>query len=319
MILFVERCEDLLLMPHSFDNITAVRAPPGPALADRLFDYAWQRLLARQVECGLIESATIVARRCIDEDVRTQTIRFPGSREAQLLWVGPGASPKQIVDALSIPPPRAVVCLNGGTAQLDEERASRLEGLLVDGLARVTAEEGLTVVTGGTDAGIFSLFGKGVEKWGEPAPVVGVVPEKLVRWPGGGAGDTSLEPHHSHFVLVEGRQWGDETGTMYALMGEWGGACPSVAVFAGGGEVTLEEMRSNLRQGRKMILLAGSGRTTDAVLAARDAESSLDPSVREIAAQGEIVLFDLHRESRFLASLVRESLFVRRITCGSPS
>ena len=29
MILFVESCEDLLLMPHSFENITAVRAPPG--------------------------------------------------------------------------------------------------------------------------------------------------------------------------------------------------------------------------------------------------------------------------------------------------
>jgi hypothetical protein len=28
MILFVESCEDLLLMPHSFENMTAVRAPP---------------------------------------------------------------------------------------------------------------------------------------------------------------------------------------------------------------------------------------------------------------------------------------------------
>jgi hypothetical protein len=245
--------------------------------------------------------------------MRTQTIRFPGNHEAQLLWVSPGASPKQIIEALSIPPPRAVVCLNGGTAHLDEERASRLESLLVDGLARVTAEEGLTVVTGGTDAGIFSLFGKGVEKWGKSAPVIGVVPEKLVRWPGGGAGDTFLEPHHSHFVLVEGREWGDETGTMYALIGEWSSACPTVAVFAGGGEVTLEEMRSNLRQGRKMILLAGSGRTTDAVLAARGAGSSPEPAVREIAAQGEIIRFDLHGESRSLASLVRESLFARKI------
>jgi hypothetical protein len=29
MILFVECCEDLLLMPHSFENTTAVRASPG--------------------------------------------------------------------------------------------------------------------------------------------------------------------------------------------------------------------------------------------------------------------------------------------------
>jgi hydrogenase maturation factor len=117
-----------------------------------------------------------------------------------------------------------------------------------------------------------------------------------------------LEPHHSHFVLVEGEAWGDETETMYALIKEWGGACPTVAVFAGGGEVTLQEMRCNVEQGRKMILLAGSGRKTDAVLAARRGDSSLDTSVREIAAKGEIISFDLHGDARSLASLVRESL-----------
>jgi hypothetical protein len=240
--------------------------------------------------------------------MRTQTIRFSGSHEAQLLRVNPGTSPEQIMDALRVPPPRAVVCLNGGTAQLDEGCASRLGGLLVDGLARVTAEEVLTVVTGGTDAGIFSLFGKGIEKWGKPAAVVGVVPEKLVKWPGGGAGDTRLESHHSHFVLVDGKERGDDPGTMYALIGEWGRTRPTVAVFAGGGEVTLAEMRFNVRQGRRMILLAGSGRTTDAVLNARRAGSSPDPSIGEIAAQGEIVEFDLHGESQRLASLVRELL-----------
>jgi hypothetical protein len=192
---------------------------------------------------------------------------------------------------------------------LDEDLASRLESLLIDGLARVIAEEGLTVVTGGTDAGIFSLFGKGVEKWGHPAPVVGVVPEKLVRWPGGGAGDTPLEPHHSHFVLVEGTAWGDETGTMYGLVEEWGIACPTVAVFAGGGEVTVREMRFNVEQGRQMILLAGSGRTTDAVLAARSGESAGDPSIGEIAARGRIIPFDLHGEAPSLATLVRQLLF----------
>ena len=199
---------------------------------------------------------------------------------------------------------------------MDQGCASRLEDLLVDGLARVTAEETLTVVTGGTDAGIFSLFGKGIEKWGKRATVVGVVPEKLVKWPGGGAGDTYLEPHHSHFVLVDGKEWGDETATIYALIGEWGRTCPTVAVFAGGGEVTLGEMRSNLRQRRRMILLSGSGRTTDAVLAARRAGSWPDPSICEIAARGEIAEFDLGGKSRLLARLVRELLVAGGTTCG---
>lgn len=241
--------------------------------------------------------------------MRTQAIRFPAGREAQLLWTGKGASARLIIDALGIPPPRAVVGLNGGTARLDEELAARLETLLVDGLARVTAEEGLTVVTGGTDAGIFSLFGKGVEKWADRAPAVGIVPERLVRWPGGGTGDTPLEPHHSHFILVDGDAWGEETGTMYALLEEWSGACPTLSIFAGGGEVTLREMRFNVRQGRKMILLAGSGRTTDAVLAARRGERPRDALAGEIAAEGELIAFELHREAASLARLVRQALF----------
>lgn len=262
---------------------------------------------------SLVETASLEVRRLSLDSVsvrmRTHTIRFPGGREAQLLCVEQGASARGNSEALGILPPRAVVCLNGGTARLNEELASRLESLLIDGLARVTAEEGLTVVTGGTDAGIFSLFGKGVEKWGHPSPVVGVVPEKLVRWPGGGAGDTPLEPHHSHFVLAEGAAWGGETGTMYALIEEWGSACPTVAVFAGGGEVTVREMQFNVQQGRQMILLAGSGRTTDAVLAAHGGESAGDPSIGEIAVRGRIVPFNLHGEARSLATLVRQLLF----------
>jgi hypothetical protein len=234
-----------------------------------------------------------------------ETIKFSAGHEVPLLRVRQNASAREISENLSISPPRAVVCLNGGTAELDEGLAMHLESLLVDGLARVTAEESLTVVTGATDAGIFSLFGKGIEKWGKRAPVIGIAPEKLVRWGSGTGGDTPLEPHHSHFVLVEGEEWGDESGTMYALVNEWGNQCPTVAVFAGGGQVTLREMRANVMQGRKMILLAGSGRATDAVLAARGGERSAARPVHDIAAAGDIISFSLQSEPPSLARLVR--------------
>lgn len=44
--------------------------------------------------------------------------------------------------------------------------------------------------------------------------------------------------------------------------------CPSLAVFAGGSDIALREMQANVAQGRAMLLLAGSSRNTDAVLAA---------------------------------------------------
>lgn len=241
--------------------------------------------------------------------MKTDTITFPGGGRAQILQVSRQAQPGEIIEALRIPQPRAVVCLNGGTAELDQELATRLELLLVDGLARVAAVESLTIVTGATDAGIFSLLGHGVEKWRLRTSLIGVAPDALVTWPGRGTGETQLEPHHTHFVLVEGENWGDESETMYALVRELSRECPSVAVFAGGGKITVHEMQANVAQQRSMIFVAGSGRKTDAVLAARRGENSADDSIQQIAAMGRIEPFDIHAEPDGLAGLIRKLLF----------
>jgi SLOG in TRPM, prokaryote/SMODS and SLOG-associating 2TM effector domain 1 len=82
--------------------------------------------------------------------------------------------------------------------------------MLIDGLARVVSEERLTLITGGTDAGVFSLLGAGLGDH-SPAASVGVAPAGRVTWPGrtDAAPDAvPLEPHHSHFALVEGEEWG---------------------------------------------------------------------------------------------------------------
>jgi hypothetical protein len=65
----------------------------------------------------------------------------------------------------------------------------------------------VTVLDGGTDAGIFAVLGAGLAERPGRGCSVGVVPEELVTWPGRRwpPRDTvALEPHHSHFVLVEG-------------------------------------------------------------------------------------------------------------------
>jgi hypothetical protein len=238
-----------------------------------------------------------------------ETVIFQDGKQAEVIRVLRNTPAKEIIEALGIPAPRGLICLNGGTAKLDERFQEQLKSLIADGLARVVAEELFTVITGGTDAGIFALFGYGIQSWHTRSPnVIGVAPEDRVKWPGGGKGDTSLEPHHTHFVLVEGKDWGDETATMYALAEEWSRACPSIAVFAGGGTITLNEMRANVQTGRQMILLAGSGRSTDAVLEARAGKGEPSEEVKEIAAKGKIEALDLRRDPQALATLVRSYL-----------
>ena len=234
-----------------------------------------------------------------------ETIQFANDHSAALLRVKRETSAGEIIRILALPPPHATLCLNGGTAELEPELKAQLEKLLVDGVARTAAAEKLTLLTGGTDAGIFALLGSGLAKWGRMAPCIGVVPEGLVAVPGRAGGDTPLEPHHSHFVLVEGREWGDETATMSALAGELSRERPYVVVFAGGGAITVREMLANTRGGRQMILLAGSGRKTDAVLAVKNGGSAEDEMIAEIAERGRIFPFDMREGAEQLGRLIR--------------
>lgn len=224
-----------------------------------------------------------------------ETIHFANEHEALLVHVRRDTPADQIIAALKLPRPRGLICLNGGTAKLSEDLKMQLRRLLVDSLARVAAENAITLVTGGTDAGIFSLLGEGLAKWGREAPCLGVTPSTPVTWPGRSQGQTPLEPHHSHFIVVDGKDWGDEMQTMYSVVQSLSQDCASIAVFAGGGNVTLREMRANVEQGREMILIAGSGRSTDAVLDIHAGSTSSVQALQEIASKGRIVRFEIER------------------------
>src|ERR1051326_3827884 len=159
-----------------------------------------------------------------------ETIQFPSGNQARVVHARKGAAVKPLISALNVPGPRGVVVLNGGTAQLDANLATQLSLLLADGLARVAANEELTMITGATDAGIFTLLGQGLERWGRTAPCIGVTVASLVNLPEAPPSKeerASLEPHHSHFVLTAGKQWGDETTTMFGLVGALGAKAPS--------------------------------------------------------------------------------------------
>lgn len=243
--------------------------------------------------------------------LETTVIRFPNKWQAGAVYAPQSSTPGQIVEGLELPEPRALVVLNGGTAELRKPLRSRLSHLLQGGLARTAAREGITLITGGTDAGVFALLGQGLAKYGRSAPCIGVSVAELVGWPGHPQAEIQLEPHHSHFVLVCGKTWGDETRLMYDLVGALATTSPSLAIFVGGGEVTRHEMEKNVEQGREMILLEGSGRTTDAVLRALRNRSVDDPSLTEIAKEGRITPFDVGHEASALAGLLHSSLFGR--------
>jgi len=220
-----------------------------------------------------------------------------------------------IVAALNLPPPRAVIALNGGTEDVAPEIAPQLRRILQEGLARVAIDDAITVVSGGTDAGVFALFGDGLDHLAT-APCIGVAPAALVESPHGAAAEPTpragqavpLEPHHTHFVLVDGDQWGDETKTMLSLVDALAEEAPSVAVLAGGGAIAKREVLEHVRRGREVIVLAGSGRLADDLADLANGRAAAEDSETTEIARGRLTVFDVRRPSSELVALVRSRL-----------
>jgi hypothetical protein len=244
-----------------------------------------------------------------------RTIELSGDRSAVGVLAPPDVTGDDAVAALGLPRPRGVIVLNGGTRELPADAREALRRRLAEGVARVAVEERITVVTGGTDAGIFALFGAALDD-SRTAPCVGVVPAGLVEcppvWtePVGTGHVEALEPHHSHFLLIAGNQWGVETDAMLALVGSLSAECGSVAVVAGGGPGARREVLLHTRAGRKTIVLAGSGRLADELSGVLSGDRPSDPEIAEIVAGG---LLEVQRPTdppSQLAELVRTGLGV---------
>jgi len=240
------------------------------------------------------------------------TITFSNGNQARAVYVPTGAEGAAIAAALQLPPPRAVVMISGGASDMSPIEMARLRTLLVEGVARVAAEESITLIDGGTQAGVMQMIGEGRAARGGDAPLIGVCPAALVTWPGGPADDARvpLEPNHTHFVLTDGDRWGAETETMFALAAALSNGIPSVAVLANGGSIARDEVLHHVRQGREIIVIRGSGRLADEIAAAVGGGTEPpDDEVAAIVRNGCIAVFDIADGPEALAALVRQKLF----------
>ena len=165
-------------------------------------------------------------------------------------------------------PPVLVVV--GGAAGLDEADKKRLFTLFGHALLPIVASWQAVVVDGGTDSGVMQLLGRARAGAGATFPLVGVAPEKMVILPGDDAeqGDRApLERNHSHFVLVPGSSWGDESPWLSRVATVIAGGARSATVLINGGEIAFRDVAHSLEADRPVLAIAGTGRTADRIAA----------------------------------------------------
>ena len=226
-----------------------------------------------------------------------------------------GTNAADIIHALDIGQPKALILVVGGAADLDATVQARLVQLCSRGIARAAANVFALIIDGGTQAGVMALVGQGVADRGRKTALVGVAPAGKVTYPDGPvdgniADGAALDPNHSHFVLVESGEWGGETETMYAIAEALAQTIPVVTVLINGGSIARDEVLRSVRQGWPIIVVQGSGRLADDIATLWQEKPSFitDPVLAEIIADGTIHLFPLEGAVAALEDLITRQL-----------
>ena len=246
------------------------------------------------------------------ETTKIEEISFPNGNRALAVVPPLDAPVTALVHALGIAQPRSLIMIAGGAAQMNERDHANLERLFSDGIAHFAATRQSLVIDGGTQSGVMELMGQGVAQQTTRPTLLGISPAENVIYPGKTPAETiseqtPLDPNHSHFVLVDANEWGCETETMYALAEVYSQSCPAVAILVNGGAIAKNEVLYNVRQGRPIIVIEGSGRLAEQIVEALRNASTLDSDLdlTEIINKGKLHVFPITGSTVELEQLIQ--------------
>lgn len=221
--------------------------------------------------------------------MRNQTIYFPPNRRIPCVFPDTPANLPQAISDLGLKDRYPVIVLIGGG--IDKKQAAVTQEA-IHTISKIAQNLRAVVICGGTDMGIMAAIGHARTKNHHKYPLVGMAPEELVTWPRGpkstkflwwGKERWQLEPHYSHFILVPGGKFGDETPWIFDAATVLSQGRQSVTILINGGEVSRKDIELSLEKGRPVIVLSRTGRLADE-LAAQPERNEL---ITVVPASGE--------------------------------
>lgn len=234
------------------------------------------------------------------------TIPFSAQGTApQAVQAARDADPAQVGAALGLKPGGLAIAIMGGAAMMTDDSTRTIRSGLEDGLARFAQDHNVTIVDGGTAAGVMALMGTARARRSFTFPLVGVTVAARTAWPGheGDAEAAALDPYHSQFALTGGEDFGDESDMLAGIAlyaaSEGGKA---LGLIINGGAIVKREAHARATGPLKMPLLVldDSGRFADELAEAVQNGSSSDPVVQEMLEQGEVHVLSAHTGARGL-------------------
>jgi len=201
---------------------------------------------------------------------------------------------------------RPVVVMVGGAGGMDGDWVASLEALLRQVVLPIVDELGGVVVDGGTDSGVMCATGRSRAAADFRFPLIGVAVAVTVI---GGAAvviddAAEIEPNHGLVLLVPGSSWGDEVPWLSDVATVIAQDAPSVTILVNGGDIAYDDVAASHARGRPVLVLAGTGRTADAIAAAGGTRSA-DPRAAVLASSNLTLVTDFEDLDAVRAALER--------------
>lgn len=162
---------------------------------------------------------------------------------------------------LEIPHPNTAIVLVGGAGGigfLDKFPMKKAVGIV----AQLAEETGAVVLDGGTQAGIMTEMGRQRKKHGYTFPLIGVVFDALLMKE---EPASILDPNHTHFILIPGDDWGDESAWISKIATVVAGDHKSITVLVNGGMISRSDVEYSLMAKRPTFVMRGTGRLADEI------------------------------------------------------
>ena len=167
----------------------------------------------------------------------------------------------EALNQLGIPHPKPVIVLVGGASGigwLDKFPMRKAIGIIT----KLAEETQSVVLDGGTQAGIMQEIGKQRKKGKFSFPLVGVVFDSLIMKEDP---KSILDPNHTHFFLIPGDDWGDESAWISKIATSIAGDNKSITILVNGGSISRTDVEYSLLENRTVFIMRGTGRLADEI------------------------------------------------------
>lgn len=248
-------------------------------------------------------------------------LTFSNQNTAKAMCVDQRSDLAAALHQLDLSVARPVLVLVGGANGLSVETMESLQFLFQQIICPIIKRINGVVVDGGTDAGVMRLMGQARSETEGTFPLVGVVVQPKAILPemvlvdanthvdrAVDADAAELEPHHTHFLLVPGNNWGDEAGWIAQVATLLARGAPSMTVLINGGAIALhQDVPHSIQQQRPVLVIAGSGRSAD-----RLADALLhplkDPEIQPLVESGLLTAIKLQEHPNLLKAILQRML-----------